>query len=109
MTQPNALDRCQGKLLVYSLVRSREGDQGNPAETCHSCSLPDFSEPVGKARIAAPVGPEVEKRARGSGAGQEAPGEIVLPGPGDNALPIHSPTLNTLSPKPTKGLWVGLT
>lgn len=109
MTQPNALDRCQGKLLVYSLVQSREGDQGNPAETCHSCSLPDFSEPVGKARIGAPVGPEVEKRARGSGAGQEAPGEIVLPGPGDNALPIHSPTLNTLSPKPTKGLWVGLT
>lgn len=94
---------------MYSLVRSRGGGQGNPAETCHSCSLPDFSEPVGKARIVALTGPESEKRARESGAGQEAPGEIALPGPGGNALPIHSPTLNTFSPKPTRGLWVGLT
>ena len=109
MTRPNALDRCRGKLLVYSLVRSGEGDQGHPAETRHSCSLPDFSEPVGKARIAAPTGPEAEKRARESGAGQEAPGEIALPGPGGNALCIHFSTLNTLSPKPTRGHWVGLT
>ena len=87
---------------MYSLVRSGEGDQGHPAETRHSCSLPDFSEPVGKARIAAPTGPEAEKRARESGTGQEAPGEIVLPGPGGNALCIHFSTLNTLSPKPTR-------
>ena len=86
-----------------------KGDQGHPAGTLHSCSLPALSEPIGKARTSAPSGPETGQRAREGGTGQEAPGETALPSPGGNASPTHFPTLNTLSPKPTRGLWAGVT
>lgn len=80
MTRPNALVRCQVKLLnhslVHSLVQARKGRrQGCLAGSFYSCSLPILLESDGEVRIAAFTKPEAEQCAEDCGAGQETPGK----------------------------------
>lgn len=88
MTRPNALDRCRGKLLSYSLVEAGDGKEaGHLAEFFCSYSLPALPESDGKARSAAFTGPEAEQRAKEGDPGQETPGKTAFPVSGGDVLP----------------------